>query len=547
MATDAELKALGFPMPVGTDLIKYGDDAFRQNAHATYDYIDDHSVMMRGVIPDGSNVDNFTSGTDRGEWYVGTTASAETITGLPDDYRRPGPFKVMAGPRGYAYTTQTFYPRLSTTEVAILHRQRTGTSTWSEWQRIDRNTGGGETTDANPVGMANADLLDLLIQRKGGTIGTGGQPAFALRLDHGTTAFRDTLGPMLKKYGIPATMAVYSKQNEVNADNHSVPWPEVASWHYSHGVTFGNHSDDHRDKPDSAGWYDGTIGSLAELQTLMPNVPIEQYLPHGSAEFDRYGGFLRASTHDEIVNTAAGRMALSSHALIAGYRGDRYRPMKGRPMQGETHWSMEESTVNTFKFMLDAAINRQQGLAVMFHPEFIGQTGKMTWAQVEECLAYVAQRRDAGDLVVLTLDGLAVADVRNPWRDDLIQPAQALMQDPATIYGNFTETPGAFTSSTPGQYVRHIPSLDGRGWAAGGTRSGQWHVTSTAGATVTVTAQESSDTPTWKAERTVTVPAGESVVYLPFGIPLNATGPIRLQITLDSGDLTIHETHAYSM
>lgn len=545
MPTDAELKSAGFPMPTDDDLISGGDDAFRKNARATVAYVEDNSVVMRGIIPDGSDLGTFTSGDSRGEWYVATTASAESMIGLPDDYRRPGPFKVMAGPAGYAYTVQMFYPRLSTTEAAVLHRQRTGTSTWSEWKRIDAQAGNSITT-SDAVGMSNADLLDLMVQRKGGTIGTGGTAAFALRLDHGTTAFRDHLGPMLKQYGIPATMAVYSEQNEVNAENHDVPWTQVESWHSSHGMTYGNHSDDHRDKPDAAGWAGGTIDSLAELQTLMPSVPIEQYLPHGSAEFDRYGGFLRASTHDEIVNTVAGRMALSTHALIAGYRGDRFRPMKGRPMQGETHWSMEESTVNTFKYMIDAAVNRHQGIAVMFHPEFIGRTGKMTWAQVEECLAYVAQRRDEGAIIPLTLDGLAVADVRNSWRDDLIDPPQALMQDSASIYGNFTETPGAFTSSTPGQYVRHIPSLDNRGWAKGGARSGQWSVSSTDGATVTVVAQEPAESPAWQAKRTVTVPSGNSIVYLPFGLPLNATSPIRLQLTLDSGDITIHETHAYA-
>lgn len=506
------------------------------------------AVLMRGLIGEGANVDEFTSGDSRGEWYVPTTAVAQTITGLPEEFRFPGPFKVLAGPPGYAYTAQEFWPRLSPSEGAHLTRTRTGVGTWTAWKRLDTPaSGGGDPFEPVAVGMRNADLLDVMVQRKGGTIGTGGKAAFALRLDHGTTAFRDHLGPMLKEYGLPSTMAVYSKQNEVNAANHSVPWSQVQGWHHSHGMTFGNHSDDHLDKPDAEGWYGGTIGSLAELNALMPQVPIEQYIPHGSVGYDRYGGFNVANTHDAIVGTLAGRMALSSHALIAGYRGDRFRPLKGRPMQGETHWSMEESTVNTFKYMIDAAINRQQGLAVMFHPEFIGLSGKMTWAMVEECLAYVAQKRDEGLIVPLTLDGLAVADVRNDWQDDLIDPPQALMKDPATIYGNFTETPGAFTSSTPGQYVRHAPSLANRAWAYGGTRTAQWHVSSQNGATATLNVQEGTDSPPWASTRTVTVPAGESIQYLPFGLPLTlGVQSLRLELTLDSGDITIHECHAYA-
>lgn len=510
-------------------------------------------ATQRRIIPDNSNVDEFYGATSDGPWYVTGTTSAATITGLPDGMGA-GSFDVIAGPPGHAWTTQLAYPAGQTgSNPRALWRStvafNSGVPVWSDWASYGASGGGaGDPFEPVATGMKNADLLDMMIQRKGGTIGTNGLAAFALRLDHGTTAFRDHLGPMLKQYGLPATMAVYSEQNEVNAANHDVPWSVVESWHHTHGMSFGNHSDDHLDKPDAQGWYGGTIGSLAELKTLMPNVPIEQYIPHGSVGYDRYGGFNQANTHEAIVGTLAGRMALSSHALIAGYRGDRYRPIKGRPMQGETHWSMEESTVNTFKFMVDAAINRKQGLAVMFHPEFIGLTGKMTWAMVDQCLAYVAQKRDEGLIIPLTLDGLAVADVRNDWRDDLIDPPEALMQNTATIYGNFTETPGAFTSSTPGQYVRHAPSLANRGWAYGGTRVAQWNVSSTAGATVTLKVQEGTDTPPWISTRTVTVPAGESVQYLPFGLPLVlGVQSLRIELHLDSGDVTIHECHAYAV
>src|SRR5699024_7148872 len=107
----------------------------------------------------------------------------------------------------------------------------------------------------------------------------------------------------------------YSEQREVNPDNNSVAWAEVESWHHSHGMSFGNHSDDHLDKPDAEGWYGGTIESHQALTNLMPKVPIEQYIPHGSVGFERYGGFNQANSHDTIVGTLAGRMALSTHAL----------------------------------------------------------------------------------------------------------------------------------------------------------------------------------------------------------------------------------------
>lgn len=500
------------------------------------------------LVETGANLDDYIGHNYRGRHYIPSTAVAQSMIGLPEGVASGGNLDIVTGPPGYGYTTQLLFT--AGPGASFYWRTMLDATTFSVWSKVGAGGGGGAGDPFEPVavGMKNADLLEEMEQRKGGSIGTGGRAAFALRLDHGTDAYRDFLGPLLKKYGIPSTMAVYSDQNEVNPTKHSVPWAEVESWHHTHGQSYGNHSDDHLDKPDAQGWQGGTIGSLAELKTLMPSVPIEQYIPHGSVGYDRYGGFNQANTHEAITGTLAGRMALSSHALIAGYRGGRYRPLYGKPMQGLTHWSMEESTPAVFKTMLDGAINARRGLAVMFHPEFIGLTGKMTWAQVEECLAYVAQKRDEGVLVPLTLDGLAMADARSDYRDDLLEdPALSLMQDGSRIYGSFTETPGAYTSSTPAAYVRHNASIANRGWALGGTRCAQWNVSSTAGATVTLVAQEFENASPWVATRTITVPVGESVLYLPFGIPLNTvTSQIRLQLTLDSGDITVHETHAYS-
>lgn len=500
------------------------------------------------LVASNADLDTYWGNNYRGRYYIPSEAVAQTVAGLPDGVASVANLDVLTGPPGYGYTTQLLFT--AGAGAAFYWRTMLTGSSFSEWSKVGAGGGGGAGDPFEPVavGMNNADLLAEMEQRKGGSIGTSGRAAFALRFDHGTNAYRDFLGPLLKQFGLPSTMAVYSKQNEVNTANHSVPWEQVAGWHHSHGMSFGNHSDDHLDKPGAEGWQGGTIGSLAELKNLMPSVPIEQYIPHGSVGYERYGGFNQANSNEAIVGTLAGRMALSSHALIAGYRGGRYRPLHGKPMQGLTHWSMEESTPAVFKTMVDGAISRGSGLAVMFHPEFIGLNGKMTWAEVEECLEYVAQKRDEGLILPLTLDGLAFADMRSDYRDDLINKAEALMQDTSKIYGNFTETPGAFASSTSGQYVRHLANLGNREWAKGGTRCAEWKVSSTAGANVTVRVQESTDTPPWFSEQTVTVPAGESVVYLPFGIPLDAAASqLRVEITLNSGDLTINETHTYAI
>lgn len=505
------------------------------------DWTDWQTELTSGkLIPEGTNLDNWLGHNYAGSSNVSTAAHAGTILNLP--VAAPGNLLVLSGHGNYGYTAQIYFTAGATSKHGVYWRTVTAAATWSAWEKLGGGTG-GDPYEPVAVGMKNADLLDMLVQRKGGSIGTGGLAGFGLRVDHGTDAFQSDLGPLVKKYGIPLTMAVYSKQREVKPDKNGVAWSIVEQWHRTHGMSFGNHSDDHLDKPDAGGWEGGTIGSAAELKTLMPTVPVEQYIPHGSVGFDRYGGFNAANSHDAIVGTLAGRMALSSHALVSGYRGGQFRPLHGRPMQGLAHWSMEEATPAEFKAMIDEAISEKVGLAVMFHPEFIGLNGKMTWAMIEECLAYVAQKRDEGMLVPLTLDGLACADSGSSFRHDLhLDPT---LSTPASwTSSGFTLTAGAFTSSSAGASVHHDVPMTRKTWARGGVREAQWKVNITSAATVTVSAASANGA--WTTDRTVQLAKGQQKIYLPFGIPLNQSQPIRTKLTVVSGGLTISESHLYA-
>lgn len=468
------------------------------------------------LIPEGTDLNTWYGYAYAGAWYVTGRAHAESINGMPFD--GPGNLFVISGHPGYSYTTHLFFTAGGRDDQAVYWRSLAGSSRWHPWTVIGGP--GGDPFEPTAVGMKNRDLLDLLIARKGGTIGTGGKAAFALRLDHGTVAFRDHVSALLKKYGLPATMAVYSEQREIKPEENGVEWSVVESWHRTHGMTFGNHSDDHLDKPDASGWYGGTIGSQETLKTLMPSVPVEQYIPHGSVGYERYGGFNRATSHEEIVGTVAGRMALSSHALVSGYRGSTFRALTGQPMQGLRHWTIENSTVAEFKTMLDRAIAHKSGFAVMFHPEFVGLGDRMTWADIDACLAYVAEKRDAGDLITLTLDGLALADIRTDYRDDLV-------------------------SNPDSSATSHTLDMSRRNHYRGGSRIGQWHVTTSGPAEVILRAAPTDNA--WEATRTVTLDAaGDHIIYLPFGIPLDYTGNVTLSIAPISGTVQVTETHAYA-
>jgi len=494
----------------------------------------------RGLLADNSDVNAMKGYQYVGHWYIANTTSANTMTGLPAG-TGPSNLYIYSGPQSYGYTTQVLMS--SGASWFMKYRTMIDATNFSEWFTIIDMTKAYEPVD---VGGKNSDLLHVMQQRKGGVIGLSGRAGFALRVDHGTVATEQYLLPLLRKYGLAATMAVYSKQREVKPAENGVAWDVVEKWHRNYGMTFGNHSDDHLDKPDAAGWQAGIIGSLAQHKAQMPSVPMENYIPHGSIGYDRYGGFLPSNTHEAIYGTLAGRMALSTHALISGYRGGYYRPLMGRPMQGLAHWSMEESDPATFKTVIDNTIADKVGVCPMFHPEFIGLTGKMTWTQVEECLAYVAAKRDAGLLVPLTMDGLAFASVDSTYRDDLIRFPK--MDDAAFWYSSgFTETLGAFTSSTAGAWVRALVSLYAKDWATGGAREAEWRVNSTAGANITLKVYSTTDG-TRNAERTnITVPAGDSTHVIPFGIPLNDTSTFRTELILNSGQITIAESHVYAI
>lgn len=505
------------------------------------------SIKHLGVMGDNTDTTKKTGFQNNGISYIPSGASYGTMVGLPEGLSGPAMFFSFSGPAvGMGFTTHIL--SIMGTSPALLWRSLRGSNSWNSWVRLDATSGGGGTSDPYEpvaVGLKNADLLAVMRQRKGGPVGIGDRGGFALRLDHGTVAFSDHLSALLKKYGIPATMAVYSKQREINAATNGIAWGIVESWHRTHGLSMGGHSDDHLDKPSASGWYGGTIGSAIALKALMPSVPVEQYIPHGSTGYDRYGGFNLANSHEAIVGTLAGRMAASSHALIAGYRGGRYRTLSGSPMQGLTHWTMEKSDPATFKSVVDAAITDKAGVAVMFHPEFIGTNNAvyMTWAQVEECLAYVAQKRDEGVLVPLTLDGLAFADTRSTHRDDLCRDPRMQSTGSWGVSG-FTKTPGAFASSTAGSEVSHSVSLGNKDWALGGVRVAEWKLTAHSASKIIISVSESGGT--WLADRTVYLSSGVHVVPNPFGIPLDLTGSLVTKLVLETGSVTVSESHLYA-
>lgn len=144
--TEAELKAAGYALPQGNDMIRGGDDAIRQNAAAAY-----KQAWYRGVAPDGTDW-NTTHGLDNdGVWDIASHASARTMAGLPD-IGYTGQMQVLAASGGHS--TQIYTPQGTGARIWIRFTTG-GPGTWGAWSDL---TNPNITTRLVPD---NFDLTDV--------------------------------------------------------------------------------------------------------------------------------------------------------------------------------------------------------------------------------------------------------------------------------------------------------------------------------------------------------------------------------------------------
>lgn len=99
--TDAEILAMGFALPVGTDLISQGDNVISQNARAAAEAIK-AAAFKKGTIPNGVDVREFMYGkANTGQWESPLSiTNIATLTGLPQ--------RLMDDPAAFTATTETW-------------------------------------------------------------------------------------------------------------------------------------------------------------------------------------------------------------------------------------------------------------------------------------------------------------------------------------------------------------------------------------------------------------------------------------------------------
>lgn len=171
--SDNDVRAMGFSLPVGTDLIRNGDDEISKNARAAAEGIRD-ARWKKGVIPNGSEIREYMYGKD-GQFTSLTASNTATMTGLPDELAAtPWGFTAVAETLGNGTTiTLTDYNVFSTSRWVCTSAPSTGDG-WSRWNKVKWDTGENESKE--PAGSSGSGFktLPLIL-----TAGRGGGEAMA--------------------------------------------------------------------------------------------------------------------------------------------------------------------------------------------------------------------------------------------------------------------------------------------------------------------------------------------------------------------------------
>ena len=390
-------QSYGFTTPTGSDLIRDGDEAISNNATKTAAAL---AALEARVIPKPKPP----TGTDLNTLDVGTYQWSSSSGTYPN--KPPGGTGVLvvtdAGNTTFQLRQQMWY---ATTGNGVWYRSVSSNGVWSAWARLDLLPG-----DVSPAVVRDILITDYR-RRRGGTIGTGGLPAVALRFDHGLTKFNSIVLPLLRQHGLPWAQAITT--DRVGSGEDAMTWAQLQAAAIDSGGEIANHSKTHGNPNSNLALAREVIDSLAALKTNLPRLPIELWMPPGQPEGEWFG--YMSPNAAAKYDTYAGRLILANHALTFGYMppGGYYRPLTGQLIQGMPHYTGDIATLAQLQGRVNG-IPSGHGLTIMFHPALVDTTGNITAANLGAFLSWLAAERDAGRLVVLTPGGLAIADHTRP-------------------------------------------------------------------------------------------------------------------------------------
>lgn len=445
--------------------------------------------------PTGLGSQDLDTITDAGLYYQANSARATEAAHYPALLR--GTLQVVEISR---VITQQIY--ISSYDPAVWVRERYDT-TWREWTKIG---GGAESADGQLIseGAARRDfLISDLLDRKGGTIGTGGKAAVAFRFDHHTGPFLDKIMPIMEANRMPWAQALNSRTQ--GDGNNTMSWADLQDLALRTGGEVHNHGATHLDASTLEALADEIVTGLAELRTALPLLPIDGWMQPGTS--GTYGG-LQPGRGTDNWTTTAGRLILAHHPVAFNYKHGTMSRLSGTPKIGQAHLTLDGQTADNILPEIDRAIAMRAGVVLMIHPSNIDAEGGMPLADFTRIVEYVASKRESGDLVVLTPTGIQVADAGHDYRRPLL---------------SMEVSEGAKSSQRLA--TRGTVAADGVHEIAG-------TIEATGQATINVVTADRALDVTWTAN--------PGKVHLPFTIPVGAAD-ISVSVTgATGGSLTVH-------
>ena len=311
---------------------------------------------------------------------------------------------------GYQFT-QVFY---SSTNNATFQRTITDRShivpgqwVYGEWQRQ-------ATDDKSRMAAGEARraaVVEAGFKRRGGVVGTGGKPAIALRFDHHLQQFGDKVLPLLKQYRLPWGQMINA--GNIGKGNDTWSWSKLATECHNSGGEVWNHALTHGDVNSELQADQAVTDGLLHLRENLPSLWVDSWAPPGQSN---YMGFTNQSEPERFYETYPGKLVLAQHAFVRGSYPGPHHPLNGQNLIGQSHVTIDAQTSAWCQAAIRSARDTGSGLTMMLHSNYLDQSGYMTTAELDATLSYIAQLRDAGEIVVLSNAGILMADANTPVR-----------------------------------------------------------------------------------------------------------------------------------
>lgn len=470
-----------------------------------------------GDLPKGTDLDTIH---ESGHYAIRTNSLAASMINWPPYLEGwPGHLEVLGASNKMTVQRATGYSSRQSIWVRAVSSVTSGK--WSEWSKVWPLEGtdpvpSGEPADRVLIQGASVheDAKSRYFARRGGAFGTGGKPAVALRFDHHWDSFYATVLPLLKERGLPWAQ-VMNPDTVNNGKDDNVSVADMYQAMRDTGGEVWNHGGDHKDASTDTTIKDQIVGAKTRLETMFPALPVECWAPPGLGD----GGYDGASPFKTVAQnsqTYAGQLITGHHAVVAGYAPGLYRNLRRDMQIGAPHYTMDKLTdKSTVVAALDAIQTETAGLALMGHPNYVGQDGYISVQTLTDILDEVAKRRDAGEIEVVSYSSLWMADQGETYRHDIIPPA----------------TEGTITATAP---LSSRWSANRREHLLGASRELVAMVSGSAGTTVTLAATGS----TLDASRSFVLTGDPQRLGLVFTPPLDHTGWLTVSVSADQ-DVTV--------